>query len=246
MVLIVTKENRDDHKDVLERLFRRRFDAPMLWRRSEDCWMVPGLRDQSFSADDRVYFIKTGRRGEILGGFILSLRPPPALKPHKTSGAEAMYGEWSSFFVANRSYRDGRGHPVAYELFCALMDHVSQAGLAGLIGCLEEAYLPCLHVLPWNVRRLNSTSRVDEEHRVSLREDVCLVIDIGDDSLKRFTAMKGGIDLYFRRMNARDQSSGVQPDSFHSLMEFIEFMGESAVSSPKAMESVDIFMTERH
>lgn len=246
MILVVTKENREDNKGILERLFRRRFDVPMLWRQNEDCWIGSGSRDHTFNADGRVYFIKTGRRREILGGFTLSPRSLHLAGPAISFDGEAVYGEWSSFFVANQSYRDGRGHPVAYELFCALMDYVSETGLVGLIGCLEEAYVPCLSVLPWNVRRLSSISRVDGVRGASLREDICLQIDIGDDSLKRFTAMKGGIDLYFRRVNARDQLNGSQPDSFYSLMEFISFMGESAESSPRAMESVDVFMAERN
>ena len=178
-IQVVTWANRKQHRLLLERYFRIRYDIYVKRRQWRAVARPINIEMDAFDTEYAVYLLALDSVGKIVGGsrLVSTLQPHllgnvfPELAPGGPPRAPDIF-EWTRFFISPALRSRGRSSPVAGVVLCGLLEVALRLGIRQISVVCESFWPKRLRALGWSISELGDVLRHEDGDIIALLIDV--------------------------------------------------------------------------
>ena len=178
-IQVVTWANKKQHRNLLERYFRIRYDIYVKQRQWRAVARPINIEMDAFDTEHAVYVLALDSVGKIVGGsrLVPTLQPHllsnvfPGLAPAGPPRAQDIF-EWTRFFISPALRTRGGSSPVAGAVLCGLLEIALKLGIRQISVVCESFWPKRLRALGWSIAELGEVLRHEDGDIIALLIDV--------------------------------------------------------------------------
>ena len=178
-IQVVTWSNRRQHRLVLERYFRIRYDIYVKRRQWRAIARPINIEMDAFDTEYAVYVLALDSIGKVVGGsrLVPTSQPHllgdvfPELAPAGPPRAPDIF-EWTRFFISPALRSRGKSSPVAGAVLCGVLEVAHQLGIRQISVVCETFWPKRLRSLGWSLVELGDVLQHEDGDIIALLIDV--------------------------------------------------------------------------
>ena len=176
---VVTWANKKQHRNLLERYFRIRYDIYVKQRQWHAVARPINIEMDAFDTEHAVYLMALDSTDKLVGGsrLVPTLQPHllgnvfPQLAPGGPPRAADIY-EWTRFFISPALRSRGRSSPVAGVVLCGVLEVARALGILQISVVCESFWPSRLRALGWTIVELGDVLQHDDGDIIALLIEV--------------------------------------------------------------------------